>query len=113
MVWLEQSLCLMTDQMLLLEPSPGPTPGWKQMTGNNSGFPEPLLPRLAAPPRSEAQLLRPQDNRQAVGSACEERESHHDSDKGPTHRVKDFCLICVAEISSATATWGYEQTGVR
>lgn len=52
----------MTDQKLLLEPSPAPAPGWKQITGSNSSFPEPLLPRLAAPPRSKAQLQSPQDN---------------------------------------------------
>ena len=88
----------MADQMFFLEPNPALPAGWKQIIGNNSGFPKPLLPRLAAPPRSEAQLLRPQDNSSAVGSACEVRESHRDYDEGPTRGV---CLNCVAETSLA------------
>lgn len=62
-VRLKQGLCLMADQMFFLEPNLALPGGWKQIIGNNSGFPKLLLPRLAVPPRSEAQLLRPQDNR--------------------------------------------------
>lgn len=60
-MWLEGQLCLMAEQMCFLEPNLL-SPGWKQITGNNSAS-QSLLPRLAAPQASEAQLLRPQDKR--------------------------------------------------
>lgn len=109
--WLGQSLCLMTDSKLLLAPSPAPAPGWEQITGNNSSFPELLLLGLAAPPRSEAQLQRPQDNRLGCGfSSVKRGKSQHALTKSPgAEGLFGDCLTCVAEMSLVTSTGGIKR----
>lgn len=79
------------------------------ITSKNSSFPEPLLLRLAALPRSEAQLQRPQDNGCGYGlSPVKTGEADKELTRG-VERLFGHCLISVAGICSVASTAGIKR----
>lgn len=79
------------------------------ITSKNSSFPEPLLLRLAAPPRSEAQLQRPQDNGRGYGlSPVKTGEADKELTRG-VERLFGHCLISIAGICSVASTAGIKR----